>query len=80
MQKGKDTDMKGKNEFSKGTAHKIRTELSRLRDADKPTQKSIRSKLRKDADFYIQDFSSSKKGFSVSDFDGLVRIKKITIV
>ena len=69
--------MKGKTVFSSAEADLLRSLIRQLNDADNNTQKSFRNKMRK-IGFYISDFTT-KKGFTVEDFDALIRDKQITI-
>jgi hypothetical protein len=70
--------MKGKSQFTQHEADEIRRLLRRKVSADRDTQKSLRDKMRK-IGFYITDFSASSEGFDESDFDALIRQKRITI-
>lgn len=65
--------MKGKKVFSTVEARKIRTLIRQKLEADPLTQKRIRSQIRA-LGFYITDFSS-KKRYTVADFDQFVTIR-----
>ena len=70
--------MRGRSQFSAAQARRIRRLLRDKQVAARPQQKAIRAKLRKGG-FYISDFDGSRRGFTVSDFDELVRFGRITI-
>jgi hypothetical protein len=64
--------MSGRNEFTDSEIEEIRSELRELRRADPHCQKIIRGRLRR-IGFYITDYSHDADGFTVSDFDEMVR-------
>ena len=70
--------MKGKTEFKKFEVKEIRKLISQKLIASRNDQKSIRSKIGS-FDFYFSDFSS-KKGFTVQDFNNLIKSGKIKII
>lgn len=70
--------MKGKRQFSEYEANQIRKLISQKLMASKNEQKKIRNKIRS-FDFYFSDFSS-KKGYTVQDFDNLIKTGEIRIV
>lgn len=70
--------MKGKTEFTESEANQIRKLISQKLMASKNEQKSIRNKIRS-FDFYFSDFSS-KKGYTVQDFENLISSGEIKIV
>jgi len=70
---------KGKSEFTPEEEERIIILLSILRDATREKQKQIRRKLRKNYGFYISNFTSSKKGFTKTDFEDLKKKRVVTI-
>ena len=70
--------MKGKREFTEFEANQIRKLIKEKLIASKNEQKKIRNKIRSFG-FYFSDFSN-KKGYTVQDFDNLIRKKEIIIV
>jgi hypothetical protein len=70
--------MQGKNVFSSLEANIIRDLLREKSTVSRSKQKRIRFELRK-IGFYITDFDQSQSGFSLMDFENLVRYKQITI-
>lgn len=64
--------MSGRNEFTDIEIDEIRMGLRELRRADPSRQKTIRSRLRR-IGFYITDYSYDGNGFTVSDFDEMLR-------
>ena len=71
--------MKGKNEFTKNETETIKSLLINVRQSDHKTQKLLRNELRDVHSFYISDFTNSKKGFSVEDFENLLIVKRIVM-
>jgi dGTP triphosphohydrolase len=69
--------MKGKRIFAHNEAHRIRYLINKKVGASKSEQKIIRKEIR-GIRFYFSDFSS-KKGYTVADFDDLVRIGEVKI-
>ena len=59
-------------EFTSGQIGEIRRLLVELRRSDRDRQKSLRAKLRR-LGFHISDVSHGNDGFTVSDFDALLR-------
>ncbi len=70
--------MKGKTEFTEFEANQIRKLINQKLMASTNEQKSIRNKIRS-FKFYFSDFSS-KKGYTVQDFDNLIKTGEIRIV
>lgn len=70
--------MKGKKEFTDFEANQIRKLINQKLYSSKIEQKSIRDKIRI-LGFYFSDFSS-KKGYSVQDFEILIRNGEIKII
>ena len=68
----------GRLNFTRAEADEIRSLLRELRRAERDRQKTIRAKIRRSG-FYITDVSHAAGGFTVSDFDELVRRGTITI-
>ncbi|CAN5581024.1 hypothetical protein BH23CHL7_BH23CHL7_15960 [soil metagenome] len=64
--------------FSPATADKVRSLLTPVRNSPRRRQKALRQRLR-DLGFYISDFARPATGFTVHDFDDLVRSGVITI-
>jgi hypothetical protein len=71
--------MQGRNHFSEKEANEIRALLSEKSRRVGTAQNSVRAKLRSKFRFYIHDFGEFKGGFSVEDFDTLIKSKKIII-
>jgi hypothetical protein len=71
--------MKGRSRFTQAESTAIRTALGSLRRAERPAQKSIRESLRQQSGFYISDWLRDATGFTSSDFDDLVRQRRIYI-
>lgn len=70
--------MKGKREFSEYEANQIRKLIKDKLVASTTEQKCIRKKIR-GYNFYYSDFSS-KKGYTVEDFDQLIKTGQIKII
>lgn len=70
--------MKGKKEFTDFEANQIRKLINQKLYSSKIEQKSIRDKIRI-LGFYFSDFSS-KKGYTVQDFEILIRNGEIKII
>lgn len=70
--------MQGKKTFTKEEAHLIRALLQQKTSASRSAQKGIRNQLRS-LQFYISDFDTSQRGFTVADFDRLVRTNQVII-
>jgi hypothetical protein len=68
----------GRLRFTQSEIDELRTLLSELRRAEPTRQKTIRSKMRH-IGFYITDVSHDGDGFTLSDFDALIRRGTITI-
>lgn len=68
-------ELKGKKTFTKAEETCIRQVLRIL---EEHRTKANRDKLR-NLGFYITDFTSSKKGFTESDFNDLIKNKDIKI-
>lgn len=69
---------KGKKVFTKAEADKIRSLITQKLASGRTEQKVIRDAIR-DIGFYYSDFSGSKHGYTIADFDGLILTNKITI-
>ena len=69
--------MKGKKSFTRDEAEKIRALINQKVRASKYEQKRIRDKIRA-IGFYFSDFSN-KKGYTVDDFEVLIKNKQINI-
>jgi len=69
--------MKGKREFSEFEANLIRKLINQKVLATENEQKGIRKKIR-DLKFWFSDFSN-KKGYTVEDFERLIKTGEITI-
>ena len=70
--------MKGKTEFTEFEANHIRKLINQKLMSSSNEQKSIRNKIRS-FDFYFSDFSS-KKGYTVQDFENLKKTRKKKII
>ena len=70
--------MQGKNIFTSIEAEVIKNLLRQKPRASKSEQKKIRGKMR-DLKFYITDFDRSQAGFTVIDFENLIKTKRIII-
>ncbi|MEI6823357.1 MAG: hypothetical protein WCL51_15610 [Bacteroidota bacterium] len=71
--------MKGKNIFTKVEVEKIKDLIKMKLDASPDKQKGIRNKIR-NIGFYYSDFSNDKKGYTVTDFDNLIKSGSIKII
>lgn len=71
--------MKGKNTFTKNESELIKKLIAEKVISSKNKQKGIRSNIRK-IGFYYSDYSSSKHGYTVEDFENLVKSGNIKIV
>lgn len=70
--------MKGQNTFTTSQIEALKRLINRKIVASKDEQKRIRDKIRDIYKFYFSDFSS-KKGYTVSDLEELIRLGKIKI-
>lgn len=70
--------MKGEDTFTNTEIQNIKELISKKVEATKEEQKSIRAKIRK-IGFYYTDFSLSKHGYTVADFDSLICSGQIKI-
>jgi hypothetical protein len=70
--------MKGKHQFTANEASEIRRLLRRKNNAIRDEQKRIRGALRR-IGFYITDFTNAYDGFTVDDFENLLRDGRIVI-
>ena len=68
----------GRLRFTQSEIDQLRALLSELRRAEPTRQKTIRSKMRR-IGFYITDVSHDGDGFTLSEFDALIRRGAITI-
>ena len=73
------TKRKVKDTFSQKEATDIKAILSTLHTLPREEQKTVREGLRSKFNFYISDFTSSKKGFTDKDFDNCITQGKIKI-
>lgn len=73
--------MKGKDVFTAEEADKIRVLIEEKVKSSTEEQKKIRDKIRK-IGFYYTDFYSSmvQNGYTVDDFNELIKSGKITII
>ena len=72
--------MQHKNTFTEDEASRIRKLLhQKSRVLGKSEQKKIRDKLRS-IGFYITDYNSDQSGFTMFDFEDLIKIGRIKIV
>jgi len=71
--------MKGKKIFTKAEADAIRILIKMKLQAPPDKQKGIRQKIR-NIGFYYSDFSANKDGYTVSDFDNLIKSGAIKII
>jgi hypothetical protein len=69
--------MKGKNIFTKHEVNIIRELLIKKVNSTTNEQKRIRNKIRK-LGFYITDYTN-KKGFTVDDFNDLIKDEKVRV-
>lgn len=69
----------GKIIFTKSDAQKIRALIAEKCNADSAAQKSILAKIRR-LGFSYADFSASKPGYTVDDFNNLIRTKRIQVI
>jgi len=74
----KTATMKGKSEFTEYEANQIRKLIRQKLLASTTEQKGIRNKIR-DLNFYFSDFSD-KKGYTVDDFELLIKAGQIKII
>jgi hypothetical protein len=65
--------------ITKKEENPIRVLISTLRNSSTSGQKKIRRILRSKFGFYISEFDASSKGFTLSDFDECIQLKKIII-
>ena len=72
--------MKGRDTFTAAEANAIRRFLVELRASDRGAQKRIRRTLRNRYRFHISDFSIQREGFTMADFDSMVRGAAIRIL
>ena len=70
--------MKGKSKFTEFEANQIRKLINQKLNASKNEQKTIRNKIR-NLGFYYSDFSG-KKGYTVQDFENLIKTGEIRII
>lgn len=71
--------MKGQNTFTTSQANEIRKLIAEKVRSTSDKQKGIRDKIRK-LGFYYSDFCSDKDGYTVADFEALIRSGRIKIV
>ena len=70
---------KEKAVFSSYESANIRSLLEEKCQSDHSGQKRLRDILRQRHGFYISDFTQSKSGFTVADFDALIQRGRISI-
>ncbi len=70
--------MKGHRNFTKTDELELIRLITLLEKANRTAQKAIRAKMRR-MHFHIRDFTSSNKGFTVSDFQTLKASKEVVI-
>ena len=70
--------MKGKKSFTREESEKIRLLINQKVRASKYEQKRIRDEIRA-IGFYFSEFSN-KKGYTVNDFDLLIKTRQIVIL
>lgn len=70
--------MQRKTTFTSAEAEALRSLIRQKCNADRNTQKSIRNKMRNKG-FYISDFTTNLNGFTVEDFETLIKDKQIMI-
>jgi hypothetical protein len=68
----------GRLDFTQAEIDELRQLLGELRRAEPTRQKTIRSKMRR-IGFYITDVSHDGEGFTLSEFDALIRRGTITV-
>lgn len=73
------TSLKRKNTFTTIEIDNIRKLIREKNEVSSEKQRSIRAKIR-NMGFYYSDFSSSKHGYTVEDFDSIIKSGQITIV
>lgn len=66
------TTLQGKSEFSAAEAAVIEKTLFDIRRSERKEQKASRDKLR-GMGFFISDYTTSKKGFTVAHFRDLIK-------
>ena len=71
--------MKGKDKFSTTEVEAIKKLILQKLQATTSQQKGIRDKIR-DIGFYYSNYSSKKAGYTVEDFEALIRAGKITVI
>lgn len=71
--------MKGKNTLMKSEIEAIKKLIAEKVKASPREQKVIRSRIRK-LGFYYSDFSASKHGYTVEDFDAILNSGRIKII
>ena len=71
--------MKGRYEFTYRQANIIKNLLKSSREVNKEEQKVISVELNQLHQFFISDFTDSRRGFTTTNFDDLVSSGKITV-
>lgn len=71
--------MKGRTTFTRQEAAELRRLIAEKRTADRGRQKTLRARVRA-IGFYITDFVTDQRGFTVSDFDHVVARGVIVVV
>jgi hypothetical protein len=71
--------MKGKITFTPREVEQIKMLIEEKLSATPDKQKGIRSKIR-NIGFYYSDFCAKKDGYTVEDFESLIRTGKIKVL
>lgn len=71
--------MKGQNEFTTSQIDQIKNLISDKVRTTPDKQKGIRAKIRK-LGFYYSDFCTNKDGYTVADFEELIRLGQIKVI
>jgi len=71
--------MKGRYEFTYRQAEIIKKLLKSSREVNKKEQRMISIELNELHNFFISDFTDSRRGFTTNNFDELVSSGTITI-
>lgn len=71
--------LKGKAVFTKKEAEQIKSLIARKCDAPSDKQKKLRDQIR-ELGFYYSDFSNSKHGYDVQDFNSIAKAGLIKIL
>ncbi|MDR1203515.1 MAG: hypothetical protein LBL58_18055 [Tannerellaceae bacterium] len=71
--------MKGKDKFTATEVETIKKLIVEKLRATPSKQKGIRQKIR-NIGFYYSDFCSKKDGYTIEDFEVLIRTGKVTVI